>query len=290
MTTSTQSTKIKSARLSGKTLNSIKTSPNTSNEPGSQAKPRSENRQGNMRLHKILARDGSISLRAAERAITMGRVTVNGVAITQKGANADPNKDVITIDERKISGTPTRVYLILNKPKGYICSRHDEKGRKTVMDLVPDNYQNLYPVGRLDYNSEGLLLLTNDGDFTQLVLAPKNHIDRTYMVKVRNLPTVATLNKMESGITINRVKLKAGSVRMNESTDSGAWLRFVLTEGKKHQIRKLCETLGHPVQKLKRVSIGPITLGNLKPGESRHLSIEVVNRIKKDAGTTRSRK
>lgn len=243
-----------------------------------------------VRLHKIVAKSGVLSLRAAERAIAEGRVTVNGVTVDAKGASADPLKDTIIVDGHKIDTGLSRVYLIMNKPKGIVTTRDDEKGRKTVMDLLPESLSNVHPVGRLDIMSEGLLILTSDGDFTQAVLNPKNKIEKVYQVKVRNIPERKTLAKMVSGITIEGDRLKVKSASIIEKTKTNAKLKVVITEGKKRHIRRLCETLGHPVLKLKRVSIGPISLGNLGPGDVRHLPIELVNKTMKMTGCKRKRR
>lgn len=242
-----------------------------------------------IRLHKIVAKSGVLSLRAAERAIAEGRVTVNGVTVDTKGASANPLKDTITVDGQKIDTGLARVYLMMNKPKGIVTTRDDEKGRRTVMDLLPSSFSNLHPVGRLDIMSEGLLLLTSDGDFTQAVLNPKNKLEKIYHVKVRNIPERKTLAKMVSGITIEGDRLKVKSASIIEKTQTNAKLKVTITEGKKRHIRRLCETLGHPVLKLRRVSIGPISLGSLKSGDVRHLPIEFVNKTMKMAGIKRKR-
>lgn len=237
-----------------------------------------------IRLHKIIAHSGTCSLREAERLIGQGRVKVNGKTVDTKGFAADPAKDVIKIDGVAIETKSTPVYLIMHKPKGYVTTRADEKGRKTVMDILPPRYRNLYPVGRLDITSEGLLIFTNDGDFAQTVMAPKNRVERVYRVKARNIPDKKTLKKMVTGVTIDGDKLKAKEVAIEEKTGPNVWLKVVLTEGKNKHIRRLLEPLGHPVLKLKRVSIGPVSLGGLKPGEVTHLPKEIVNKLMKVAG------
>lgn len=237
-----------------------------------------------VRLHKIVAKSGLMSLRAAERAIAEGRISVNKKTVTGKGASADPVKDTIVVDGKVVTPEVSRVYLLLNKPKGVVTTRDDEKGRATVMDIVPKSFKSLYPVGRLDIMSEGLLILTNDGQFTQTVLSSKSRLERVYRVKVRNIPDKKTMAKMVSGITVEREKLRVKSVSVIETTKNNAKLKVVLLEGRKRHIRRLFETLGHPVLKLKRISIGPISLGSLKPGESSHLPIELVNKTMKMAG------
>lgn len=202
----------------------------------------------------------------------------------EKGAFAYPENDTIKVDGKPVETARPLEYLIAYKPRGLVSTRHDEQGRPTVMELLPRDRLHLYPVGRLDVNSEGLLIFTNDGDFAQALLAPRNRIERVYIVKVRNVPDAKTLSKMRSGITLDGERLAAQSVSMLDKTKVNAWLKIVLTEGRKHHIRNLCKALGHPVVKLKRVSIGPVTLGGMKPNEVRHLPVETVNKIKKMAG------
>lgn len=236
------------------------------------------------RLHKIISAAGVCSLREAEKLIAAGQVSVNNEVVTTKGAAADPEKDTIRVEGKVIKTTVPKLYLAMNKPKGYVTTKKDEKGRKTVMDLLPKEYRYLNPVGRLDLMSEGLLLFSNDGVFTQATLAPKNAIEKVYRVKTRNIPNRKALAKMVSGITIDGEKLKSESARVIEAVGKNCWLEITLVEGKNRQIRRLCETLGYPALKVKRMSIGPIKLGDLKTGESRHLKIEQVNALIKSAG------
>ncbi|MBF0169800.1 MAG: pseudouridine synthase [Nitrospinae bacterium] len=238
------------------------------------------------RLHKIIARAGAASLREAERLILEGEVSVNGRVVAEKGATADPQNDTIRVSGRIIpkQDEVIPVYLMAYKPKGLVTTRSDDKGRRTVMELLPKKHQNLYPVGRLDTMSEGLLIFTNDGNFAQALLAPKNEVPRVYMVKVRNVPDERVLKKAVSGITVEGEKLKAAEVKIVEVRPTGCWLRVTLLEGKNRHIRRLFEPLGHPVVKLKRIAIGPLTLGNLEPGELRHLSGDQISGLKKATG------
>ncbi len=239
---------------------------------------------GEIRIHKILSRAGLCSLREAERLVAEGRVTVNGAIVSGKGASADPDKDRIVVDGKKVGSKAPHVYMMMNKPKGYVTTRSDEKGRKTVMDLLPPGYQHLYPVGRLDMMSEGLLLFTNDGDFTQALMAPKKEVERVYKVKYRNPIDDKTMKKMISGITVDNEKLKVKSIRVEVKATGAHRAKVILTEGKNRHIRRLFETLGHPVQKLKRIAVGPVTIGDLKPGELKHIPVELVNKVKKSSG------
>ena len=250
----------------------------------------SQSKPTGVRLHKIIAHAGVSSLREAEKMIAEGRVAVNGKIVSAKGSMADPEDDIIKVDGKRVLTESPRVYLMMYKPKGYVTTRSDEKGRKTVMDLLPKDLKHLYPIGRLDIMSEGLLLLTNDGKFAQDVMAPKRQVIRAYRVKARNIPTEKTLKKMVTGVTIDGDKLRAKSAEVIETTGKNVWLKIELTEGKNRHIRRLLEPLGHPVLKLKRVSVGPVTLTGLKPGELKHLPKELVNKLTKSTGAEQKRK
>jgi len=245
--------------------------------------PSKKKTPASVRIHKIIARAGVCSLRAAERLIATGEVSLNGRIITEKGAAADPETDVIRVEGKIVTAAGPPVYLMMNKPRGVVTTRFDDEGRRTVMDLLPTDMRHLYPVGRLDLNSEGLLILTNDGDFAQLILAPKHAVERIYRVKVRNIPAEKDLRKMKSGVTVDGEKLRVREATVSEKVGRGCWMRLVLTEGKNRHIRRLLETLGFPVVKLKRVGLGSLTLGDLKTGEVRRLPVEKINLLRKAA-------
>jgi 23S rRNA pseudouridine2605 synthase len=222
------------------------------------------------RIQKILSRAGIASRRAAERVMEEGRVTVNGDVVKEMGARADAATDDIRVDGVRVKAAAERVYLLLNKPKGVVTTRHDPQGRRTVMDLVPA-VAGLFPVGRLDVTTEGLILLTNDGAFAQRVSHPRYEVPRVYHAKVRRIPTAETLERLKRGVRVEGDRLAVDRVRVLES-DNNAWLELTLHEGKHHEVRRLLEAVGHPVSKLKRVALGPLTARGLEPGAYRPLT------------------
>ncbi|MFB3854195.1 MAG: pseudouridine synthase [Vicinamibacterales bacterium] len=241
------------------------------------------------RLQKILSAAGVASRRASERLILDGRVTVNGAVVTELGTRADSETDDIRVDGCRLQ-KPRRRYLLLNKPRGYITSRSDPEGRPTVLDLLPSNRGYLYPVGRLDYDSEGLLILTNDGDLAQRLMHPSHEIEREYEVTVVGWPDGSALRRLRQGIALEGRRTKPATVRLEE-TRAGrdqAKLTVVLREGRSRQIRKMCEAVGHPVVRLRRVRIGPIRDASLAPGSARDLTAREVALLKK--GNQRSGK
>jgi 23S rRNA pseudouridine2605 synthase len=222
------------------------------------------------RIQKILSRAGIASRRAAERVMEEGRVTVNGDVVKEMGARADAATDDIRVDGVRVKAAAERVYLLLNKPKGVVTTRHDPQGRRTVMDLVPA-VAGLFPVGRLDVTTEGLILLTNDGAFAQRVSHPRYEVPRVYHAKVRRIPTPETLERLKRGVRVEGDRLAVDRVRVLEG-DNNAWLELTLHEGKHHEVRRLLEAVGHPVSKLKRVALGPLTTRGLEPGAYRPLT------------------
>ncbi len=229
------------------------------------------------RIQKILARAGVASRRGAEEIIEQGRVTVNGEAVRLLGTRADAASDDIRVDGVRLRLPARLTYLLLNKPKGIVTTRRDPADRETVMHLVP-SVAGLFPVGRLDVNTEGLLLLTNDGDFAERVSHPRHAVPRVYRAKVRGLPTTATLRRLSRGVTCQGERLAADEVRIVEP-GANAWLELTIHQGRTHEVRRLLRAVGHPVSKLKRIAIGPLTARGLAVGQCRMLSDQECRRL-----------
>ncbi len=232
------------------------------------------------RLQKILSRAGVTSRRKAEALIVEGRVTVNGTAVTELGSKADLDVDHIKVDGKLLHAPRRMVYIALNKPVNCVTTVSDPEGRPTVMDLVHGLKERVVPVGRLDYHSEGLLLLTNDGDFTNGLTSASHHIPKTYLVKVNGSLTTEQEEQFRNGIPVEgRMTAPAGLKLIRRAENP--WYEVRLIEGRKNQIRIMFKHCGRLVEKLKRVRIGFLELGPLKPGEFRHLSIEEVERFQR---------
>lgn len=233
------------------------------------------------RLQKILAAAGIASRRHAETLIAEGHVQVNGAVVTEAGTKADPSKDHIKVDGKKIPALERKVYLLLNKPKGYITSRSDPEGRPTVMDLVSEIRERVSPVGRLDYETEGLLLLSNDGDLANGLMHPKNGVEKTYWTKVKGRFKEKDLKRIaRGGIPLPTGKTAPCKVRSLRQTDSKEWIELILHEGKKREIRMMMLRVGHPVIKLKRVAYAFLKIGDLPLGSYRHLTSYEVKKLK----------
>jgi 23S rRNA pseudouridine2605 synthase len=226
------------------------------------------------RLQKILSRAGVASRRAAERLIEEARVTLNGETVRELGTRADAEKDDIRVDGSRVRLAEKLVYLVLNKPKGVISTRSDPAGRPTVMGLVP-RVAGLFPVGRLDVTTEGLLLLTTDGAFAEKVAHPRYEVPRVYLAKVSRIPDERTLEKLRSGVYSEGDRLVADRVKVVEA-DNNAWLEVTVHEGRNREVKRLLEAVGHPVSKLRRVAIGPITDKGLALGQFRELTLHEV--------------
>lgn len=233
------------------------------------------------RLNKLIAQAGVASRRGADELIIAGEVSVNGEIVTEPGTKADAERDHIKVRGKLINpriAKREKVYILLNKPKGYLSSAADPEGRKLVVDLVK-GYGKLHPVGRLDYNSEGLIILTNDGDFTNLVASSKT-IPKVYEVKVKGLPNENAINKLRRGVRLeDGFKTAPAQIRELKSTDKNGWFEVTLYEGHNQQIRKMFDAVGHSVVKLKRTAIGSINYDRLPTGAYRELDAEEVKNI-----------
>jgi 23S rRNA pseudouridine2605 synthase len=239
----------------------------------------------NVRLQKILSASGIASRRASEQMILEGRVMVNGKTVLELGTKADPEKDSIKVDGRKIkTDVIQQRYIVLYKPKGYVTTRRDPEGRRTVMDLIGEGAY-IYPVGRLDYDSEGLLLMVTDGELAARLMHPRHEVDKVYEVIVAGTPDARDIEKLRKGVHIEGGRTSPAEVHV-ENTVRGprptTMLTITIKEGRNRQIRKMCSAVGLPVRDLRRVRMGPIGLGRLKPGQWRDLTPEEVRRLKRD--------
>src|SRR5689334_5668857 len=237
------------------------------------------------RLQKLIAAAGVASRRHAEELITAGRVTVNGEVIKELGTKADPEKDHIKVNGKLINPqlkSRERVYVLLNKPKGYLSSVSDPEGRPLVTELLPPSLGKVHPVGRLDFNTEGLLLLTNDGDFTNFITAARNRVEKVYEVKVKGVPPDSAIERLRRGIRLeDGTRTAPAKITKLHETQTNAWYEVLLHQGRNQQVRRMFELIGHSVLKLKRVRIGSLTDEDLKPGAWRLLSPLEAGRLMK---------
>jgi 23S rRNA pseudouridine2605 synthase len=236
------------------------------------------------RLQKLIAAAGISSRRHAEELITAGRVTVNGKVVTELGAKADPETDHIKVNGRLINPAlkpRDRIYVLLNKPKGYLTSLADPEGRPLVADLVPSSLGRLHPVGRLDFNTEGLLLMTDDGKLTNHITAARNRIEKVYEVKVKGIPAEAAIDRLRRGgmRLDDDVRTAPAEINLINHTAVNAWFEVTLHEGRNQQIRRMFDAIGHSVLKLARVQIGPLRESRMKPGQWRFLTKEEVKQF-----------
>lgn len=231
------------------------------------------------RLQKLIAACGLASRREAERWIESGRVAVDGV-VAGLGDKADPDREVVTVDGRPIGRSEQHVTILLNKPAGYVTTMSDPQGRPVVSDLLKDVPQRVVPVGRLDLTTEGLLLMTNDGDLAQQLAHPSYHVDKTYLARVHGLVDAAALAKLATGVELEDGITAPARVRLVRTTRTNSWLELTLHEGRNRQVRRMCEALGFPVSRLKRIAYAFLREGDLKPGQFRRLSPREVERLK----------
>jgi len=241
-----------------------------------------------IRLQKILSQAGVASRRAAEKLIADGRVSVNGRTILEMGVKADPAADDIRVDGRRVRAASRLRYILLNKPKGYVTTRADPQRRRTVMDLLGGVREYVYPVGRLDYDSEGLLLLTNDGDLAARLTHPRHGVERTYEARVAGTPDEDSLSRLRKGIPLDGHRTLPATVVLVPSRrrDADAVLLITIREGRNRQVRRMCEAVGHPVQTLRRTKFGSVSDRGMKPGEWRELKNDEVAALKKAAAVT----
>jgi pseudouridine synthase len=243
------------------------------------------------RLQKILSQAGIASRRASEQLMLEGRVTVNGMAVRELGTKADPAHDDIRVDGRRVRLPERHRYLLLNKPRGYVTTRSDPQRRPTVIDLLTGVREYVFPVGRLDYDSEGLLILTNDGALAAQLTHPRYHVARVYEVRVLGVPDAHDLNRLATGVIVDDRKTGPSDVRLLNDVRLGgerrnaahATLLITVREGRNRQVRKMCEAIGHPVTHLKRVAIGPIRDARLKPGRWRELRAHEIESLRNAA-------
>jgi len=233
------------------------------------------------RLQKVIARAGIASRRDAERLIREGRVTVNRNTVTELGTKVDPASDVIAVDGKKLAGPPAHLYILLHKPHGYVSTLRDPEKRPIIVDLLRGVRERVFPVGRLDYDAEGLLLLTNDGPLTHRLHHPRYGIKRTYEVKVKGVPSEEALDRLRKGIPLEDGMTHPARVGFLRSSINNSWIRITLGEGRNRQVKRMCAFVGHPAIKIKRVSFGSLRLGTLEPGRHRYLTREEVKELYK---------
>ncbi len=240
------------------------------------------------RLQKLISEAGIASRRHAEELITSGQVAVNGKLVMQLGVKADPKTDHIKVKGRLINPLfrhHEKIYVLLNKPKGYLTSMDDPQGRPLVTHLIPSSLGRLHPVGRLDFNTEGLLLLTNDGELTNRITSARHRIPKVYKVRVTGVPSDSAIERLRRGIPIGKGERTASAeVRRLRATENNSWFEVTLHEGRNQQIRRMFDAIGHSAIKLKRTRIGPLEDKQLKPGAWRKLEDAEVRRLKSAGG------
>ncbi len=234
-----------------------------------------------MRLQKYLAMCNVASRRGAEQMITEGRISINGKTVTELGTKVTGH-DEVAVDGISVKPEKKKYYIMLNKPQGYVTTVKDEEGRKTVADLLSDIDARVYPVGRLDYNTEGLLLMSNDGDFTYKITHPKHKLNKVYQAVVKGTPNRFDMQKLEKGVFIDGKKTAPCRAQILGYENNLTSVEIIIHEGRNRQVRKMCEAIGYPVIYLKRVQIGTVILGNLPLGKWRHLNPNEVKALMRD--------
>lgn len=233
-----------------------------------------------VRLQKLIAGSGLASRRKAEQLIAAGRVTVNGKVVTELGTKVDPERDHIKVDGKHLNAAQPFVYLVLNKPKHVMSTLDDPGGRPTVKDFIRGVSVRVFPVGRLDFDSEGLMLLTNNGDLAQALLHPRYHVAKTYLIKVKGVLTDEDIRQLEQGVKLEDGMTGPAHVKKISKAEQNSWLEITIREGRKHQVKRMLESVGHRVIRLTRVKMGPLALGRLGSGEFRFLTDREANALR----------
>lgn len=224
------------------------------------------------RLQKYMARCGVASRRKCEEIILQGRVKVDGIIVSELGVKVNPDINMVTMDSKPIKPEERKVYILLNKPTGYLSAVSDDRGRKTIVDLI-NSEERIFPIGRLDYDTSGLILLTNDGEVYNKVIHPRVNIDKVYIARVKGKPDGDIIKRFETGIDIGGYVTAPGRMKIIKTENGYSDVEIIIHEGKNRQVRRMCDTVGHPVVKLKRVAIGKITLDkSLATGQWRNLT------------------
>ncbi len=227
-----------------------------------------------IRLARFIARAGVSSRRGAENLIKEGKVRLNGKVVKEPGVMVDPRADRVQVGGKELSNPFSPIYILLNKPKGVVTTLRDPQGRPTVRDLLRKIHRRVFPVGRLDYQTEGVLLLTNDGELAQKLLHPRYQLERTYQAKVKGVPSRSALQSMRDGLELEPGLIQRAEVRVLKVLKSNAWLELTLREGRYREVRRMCEAVGHPVLSLKRIRFGPLSARGLPRGGYRLLTQE----------------
>lgn len=231
------------------------------------------------RLQKLIAGAGIASRRAAEKMIAEGRIRVNGAVVTEPGTKADPNRDEIRVDNRLVSFETERIYILLHKPQGVVTTLHDPQGRPIVTDLLSGVAERVFPVGRLDYDSEGLLLMTNDGEFSQRLQHPRYELPKTYRVKVEGNPGKREMQALANGVDLPDGRFAPVDVQVEKTNRASTWIRLTISEGRNRVVRRAFEALGYPVCRLVRIAVGDVTLAGVREGQWRMLTRREVDRL-----------
>ena len=233
-----------------------------------------------IRLNKYISQAGVCSRREADRLIAAGRVRVNGKVVKTLGCKLDAGRDVVEVDGKTVFSDRSLLYVMLHKPAGYLVTRKDPLKRPTILDLLPRLQERVNPVGRLDYESEGLLLLTNDGDLALRLLHPRYGVKKMYRIKVKGKPDLRSIQKLEKGILLDRKRTAPATVSQIRKGEKESWMNIQIQEGRKREIRRMCQAIGHPVLYLKRVEFACLSLGKLKSGQWRYLNEAEVRNLR----------